>query len=151
MRRVFIALALVAAPPAVAPVTAQIMHLPPASRRRTLSDKESVLRITAVNDEYKGALLYSWSPRNAPERWQEFVNHIRAERRFVRDEGAEMADPRSYLTGELLEQLVRPIKEGEALYRAVAGGGRMDGYTEAFHLVERMSGPRSNHCRRRGR
>ena len=88
--------------------------------------------------------------RAPPLRWRGFVEHIRSERRFVREDHAAV-DPRSYLIPDLLEKLIRVLPVGKVLFRAVPGGVSQYGTIAEPHPVDRMSGPRSEDCRRGGR
>jgi hypothetical protein len=88
--------------------------------------------------------------RAPPFRWQQFVEHIRSERRFVWDLDAAV-NPRSYLTPDLLEKLIRVVPKGAVLFRAVPGGVSRHGTVAEPHPADRISGPLPEHCRRGGR
>jgi hypothetical protein len=84
-----------------------------------------------------------------PPRWTLFVEKIKRQRRFVRDELDEN-DPSHYLTDEVLGLLERTLPAGHKIYRGVLGGESIDGIPSP-HRPDRMAGPKPEHCRRGGR
>jgi hypothetical protein len=89
--------------------------------------------------------------RSPNYRWRAFVEDIKRRQRFARAAGASDSDPATYLTADVLNALTTRLRRGKALYRAVLDGERKDGRIILPHPVERMRGPRPEHCRRGGR
>jgi len=84
-------------------------------------------------------------------RWREFVRDIKRNQRFARGSDDSGVDPSSYLTEAVLQELTIRLRKSSTLYRAVLGGARDDDGDIVPHPVDRMKGPKPEHCRRGGR
>jgi hypothetical protein len=89
--------------------------------------------------------------RSPHYRWRTFVDDIKGRQRFARAADVGASDPATYLTTNVLNALTVRLRKGKALYRAVIGGERSNGAIISPYPLERMRGPRPEHCRRGGR